>query len=117
MTAAATMNTLASDVRPADTPSIGTGNASASVATTSRTSTPTTVPRLGSGSSSSVTAVPSTTAAPASTGTNTGSSRLVSADGHRLNRPTGSAGGPSDLEAYVGCPCVIVSPCDTAEAA
>ena len=52
MTAAATMKTVASDVRPADTPSIGTGNASAITAEPRSASAPSVVEPFGGSAAS-----------------------------------------------------------------
>src|SRR5438874_1910380 len=73
------MNTIASDVAPAVTPSIGSGNASARVAATSNPATPASVDPLGKSTASAWIAAAAANAPAAATGRTMGSVRLVSA--------------------------------------
>src|SRR5438270_1941061 len=73
------MNTIASDVAPAVTPSIGSGKTSASVPATSNPATPASVDQLGQSTASAWIAATTTNAPAAATGRTMGRVRLVSA--------------------------------------
>jgi hypothetical protein len=72
------MKIVASEVRPTATPSIGTGNASATVDATSSAKTPASVAVSGLDSMNFQNAMVATAAPPRVTGTSTGSTRNVS---------------------------------------
>ena len=80
MTAPATMKTVASDVRPADTPSIGTGNASAITAEPRSASAPSVVDPLGGRVASDHTTATRKERAPAETRATSGSARRISGE-------------------------------------
>src|SRR5262249_21344915 len=80
MTAAATIKTVASDVRPADTPSIGTGNASAITAEPSSASAPSAVDPFGVSVASDHTAATRKASAEAVTTATSGSARRTSGE-------------------------------------
>ena len=80
MTAAATMKTVASDVRPADTPSIGTGNASAITAEPRSASAPRVVDPFGGSIASDETTTARKETAPPETAATSGSTRRISGE-------------------------------------
>src|SRR5919204_2443291 len=83
------MKIVASEVEPAATPTIGTGNASATVAATNSTAAPA---NAASGwRSSVVTAASTTTKAAETTGTTTSGSFATTTAGSRLGRINGGA--------------------------
>src|SRR3954451_5847931 len=92
MTAAATMKTVAREVRPADTPSIGTGNASAITADPRSASAPSAVDPVGTSVASDHRTAARKETAPAETATMSGSAR----------RTSGATGGTSVQPAKVG---------------
>jgi hypothetical protein len=80
MTAAATMKTVASDVRPADTPSIGTGNASAITAEPRNASAPRSVDPFGGPVASDHTAATRKATEATATAATSGSARRISGE-------------------------------------
>src|SRR5919199_1551916 len=71
------MKTIAGDVDPTVTPSIGSGNASATAAAASRHRTPASAPWSGGSPTTEATAAAATTAPASATGTTTGKTRAV----------------------------------------
>src|SRR5438094_4892579 len=80
------MNTIASDVAPAVTPSIGRGNAAARVAATSNLATPASGDPLGRSTTRAWIAATAANAPAAATGRTMGSVRLVSAGNKSLDQ-------------------------------
>src|SRR5262245_50310936 len=106
MTAAPTMKTVASDVRPADTPSIGTGNASAITADPRSARAPSAVDPSGGPVASDHTAATTRKAAATETTAMSGSARRISGEAGGMSVlpiQTGRCGG------YLRAVCVIVS--------
>src|SRR6266480_5361494 len=107
MTAAATMKTVASDVRPADTPSIGTGNASAITAEPRSASAPSAVDPFGGPVASDHTAATRKATEATATTATSGSARRISGETGDMSVLPIQAGrcGARTL----GAVCVIVS--------
>jgi hypothetical protein len=104
------MKIVASDVRPPDvdvrptaTPSIGTGNASATVEATSSAKTPASVAVSGPDSTNRQIAIVATTAPARVTGTSTGSTRDVSDVKRYANDRRGASPSAAPAASLVRC--------------
>src|SRR6188508_587560 len=110
------MKIVASDVRPAETPSSGTGSASAIAAATSRTETPASVAHVWPELANDHAAAAVTTAPPNATGSSTGRTWRVSGEtaatlGRSRRRPSPeSAGEGAAAGSWLTCTVAFLRP-------
>ena len=91
------MKTVASEVRPATTPSIGTGNASAAEAAARSASEPATSSSPGSSTATATSAATAATSPAQTTGASTGRTWRVSGASRLRERSTAAAGAASTM--------------------